>query len=53
MSARSRAIVQVMKADEARLAAHAEAQGARILPQTIPAVMAAASNLMKAVAYRI
>ena len=51
--ARSRAILQVMKSDEARHAAHAEAQGARILPQPIPAVMAAASNLMKAIAYRL
>lgn len=51
--ARSRAIVGVMKADEARHAAHAEAQGARVLPQPIPAVMAMASNLMKAIAYRI
>jgi ubiquinone biosynthesis monooxygenase Coq7 len=51
--ARSRAILQVMKTDEARHAAHAEAQGARILPQPIPAVMAAASKLMKAIAYRI
>ena len=51
--ARSRAILQVMKTDEARHAAHAEAQGARVLPQPIPAVMAMASNLMKAIAYRI
>ena len=51
--ARSRAILQVMKTDEARHAAQAEAQGARILPQPIPAVMAAASNLMKAIAYRL
>ena len=51
--ARSRAILRVMKADEARHAAHAEAQGARVLPQPIPTVMAMASNLMKAIAYRI
>ena len=51
--ARSRAILQVMKADEARHADHAEAAGARTLPRPIPAVMAAASNLMKAVAYRL
>ena len=51
--ARSRAILQVMKTDEARHAAHAEAQGARVLPQPIPAVMAMASNLMKAIAYRV
>jgi len=50
---RSRAILQVMKADEARHAASAEHAGARILPQPVPALMAAASNLMKTVAYRI
>ena len=51
--ARSRAILQVMKADEARHADHAEAAGARRLPAPVPGVMAAASNLMKAVAYRV
>ena len=51
--ARSRAILQVMKADEARHAANAEHAGARVLPPPIPAVMAAASKLMKTVAYRI
>ncbi|MDI9238716.1 2-polyprenyl-3-methyl-6-methoxy-1,4-benzoquinone monooxygenase [Lysobacter sp. LF1] len=51
--ARSRAILEVMKTDEARHADHAEAAGARILPPPVPAVMAAASKLMKAVAYRI
>jgi ubiquinone biosynthesis monooxygenase Coq7 len=50
---RSRAILEVMKADEARHADHAEAQGARILPQPVPTLMAMASNLMKAIAYRI
>jgi ubiquinone biosynthesis monooxygenase Coq7 len=50
---RSRAILETMKADEARHADHAQAQGARVLPQPVPALMAAASNLMKAVAYRI
>jgi len=50
---RSRAILQQMKADEARHAEHAEQAGARILPQPIPSLMAAASKLMKAVAYRI
>ncbi|BCT91874.1 2-nonaprenyl-3-methyl-6-methoxy-1,4-benzoquinol hydroxylase [Lysobacter helvus] len=50
---RSRAILETMKADEARHADHAEAQGARLLPQPVPAVMAMASNLMKAIAYRI
>ena len=42
-----------MKADEARHADNAQAQGARALPQPIPALMAAASKLMKTVAYRI
>jgi len=51
--ARSRAILQTMKIDEARHAASAEAAGARILPPPVPAVMAAASRLMKAIAYRI
>lgn len=51
--ARSRRILQTMKADEARHADHAEAQGARVLPQPIPALMAAASKLMKTIAYRI
>jgi ubiquinone biosynthesis monooxygenase Coq7 len=50
---RSRAILQVMKADEARHADNAEAAGARILPFPIPRLMAAASKLMKTVAYRI
>jgi ubiquinone biosynthesis monooxygenase Coq7 len=51
--ARSRAILATMKADEARHADNAQAQGARVLPQPIPALMAAASKLMKTVAYRI
>ena len=51
--ARSRAILTVMKADEARHAEHAEAAGARILPPPVPGLMAMASNLMKAIAYRI
>ena len=50
---RSRAILETMKEDEARHADHAQAQGAKVLPQPVPAVMAAASNLMKAIAYRI
>jgi ubiquinone biosynthesis monooxygenase Coq7 len=50
---RSRAILQVMKADEARHAEGAEQAGARVLPQPVPALMAAASKLMKAVAYRL
>ena len=51
--ARSRAILTVMKADEARHAEHAEASGARLLPQPVPTLMAAASKLMKTVAYRL
>lgn len=50
---RSREILRVMKADEARHAHQAEQAGARLLPQPIPAMMAAASKLMKAVAYRL
>jgi len=50
---RSREILRVMKADEARHAEHAEQAGARILPQPIPAAMALASKLMKSVAYRL
>lgn len=51
--ARSRAILTVMKDDEARHADHAEAAGARRLPSPIPQAMALASRLMKRVAYRI
>ena len=51
--ARSRAIVEAMKLDEARHADNAEAAGARALPQPIPTLMAAASKLMKTVAYRL
>lgn len=50
---RSRAILEVMKEDESRHADHAEAAGARLLPQPIPRVMALASAVMKAIAYRI
>ncbi len=50
---RSRAILQQMKADEARHADNAEQAGARVLPQPVPSLMAAASKLMKTVAYRI
>ncbi len=51
--ARSRAIVQVMKADEARHAERAQEAGARTLPPPVKNAMRAASALMKAVAYRI
>jgi ubiquinone biosynthesis monooxygenase Coq7 len=50
---RSRAILQTMKQDEARHADHAQAAGARALPPPIPRIMALASSLMKAVAYRL
>ena len=50
---RSRAILRVMQADEARHAEHAEAAGAKTLPAPIPSLMAAASTLMKTVAYRV
>lgn len=50
---RSREILRVMKADEARHADHAEQAGARILPPPIPSAMALASKLMKAIAYRL
>ena len=50
---RSRAILRTMKADEARHAEQAEAAGARALPPAVPLIMAAASKLMKTVAYRI
>ena len=51
--ARSRAILATMKADEARHAANAEQAGAKVLPPPIPSLMAAASRLMKTVAYRL
>ena len=51
--ARSRAILQVMKADEARHAEHARSRGARTLPPPVPGLMAMASNLMKTIAYRL
>jgi ubiquinone biosynthesis monooxygenase Coq7 len=50
---RSRAILETMQADEARHAEHAEAAGARVLPPPIPRLMAFASGVMKAVAYRL
>lgn len=51
--ARSRAIVAVMKDDEARHAEHALAAGARLLPRPLPDLMRAAAATMKAVAYRL
>ncbi|HEY4583629.1 MAG TPA: 2-polyprenyl-3-methyl-6-methoxy-1,4-benzoquinone monooxygenase [Lysobacter sp.] len=50
---RSRAILEVMKDDEIRHADDAEAAGARTLPMPIPQMMAAASKVMKTVAYRV
>ncbi len=50
---RSRAILRVMKIDEARHADQAEQAGARQLPAPIPGAMALASKLMKTVAYRL
>ncbi|GAB1408595.1 2-polyprenyl-3-methyl-6-methoxy-1,4-benzoquinone monooxygenase [Thermomonas brevis] len=50
---RSRAILQVMKADEARHADNAQAAGARALPAPVKAGMRLASKAMKAVAYRL
>lgn len=50
---RSRAVIQVMKEDEARHAEHAEQAGACRLPFPIPGAMALASRVMKTIAYRI
>jgi ubiquinone biosynthesis monooxygenase Coq7 len=51
--AKSRAIVRVMKEDEARHASNALAAGAEILPDPVPLLMRFASKVMKTVAYRI
>ena len=50
---RSRAILATMKDDEARHADHAQSAGARTLPPPVPGLMAAASRVMKAIAYRV
>ena len=50
---RSRAIVRRMQADEARHADNARAAGAAELPRPLPSLMRFASNVMKAVAYRV
>jgi len=50
---RSRAIVSRMKDEEARHAENALAAGAQTLPDPVPALMRFASNVMKAVAYRV
>jgi ubiquinone biosynthesis monooxygenase Coq7 len=51
--AKSRAIVRVMKEDEARHASNALAAGAEMLPDPVPLLMRFASKVMKTVAYRI
>lgn len=50
--ARSRAIVAVMKTDEARHADNARDAGARHLPAPLSGAMAMAANVMKWIAYR-
>ncbi|MGA9341897.1 MAG: 2-polyprenyl-3-methyl-6-methoxy-1,4-benzoquinone monooxygenase [Rhodanobacteraceae bacterium] len=50
---RSRAIVEAMKSDEANHADRALAAGAQSLPWPIPRLMRFASDVMKAIAYRI
>ena len=51
--AKSRAIVDAMRADEARHGAMAYEAGAAGLPPPVPTIMRAAANVMKAVAFRI
>ncbi|HEX7325706.1 MAG TPA: 2-polyprenyl-3-methyl-6-methoxy-1,4-benzoquinone monooxygenase [Rhodanobacteraceae bacterium] len=51
--ARSRAVLEAMRADEARHADNALARGGRRLPFPVPRLMRAASAAMKAVAYRV
>lgn len=51
--ARSRAIVEQMKADEARHADMAVEHGARTLPRPLQGLMAVTAGMMKAVAYRV
>ena len=50
---RSRAILEIMQADEARHADAALARGGAKLPFPVPALMRGASAVMKAVAYRV
>ncbi len=50
---RSRAIVEKMRADEARHGRQAQDAGAAALPTPIPRLMTAAAALMKALAYRV
>ncbi len=51
--ARSRAILEAMRIDEARHAQNAQARGGASLPPPIPGLMRVASAAMKAVAYRV
>jgi ubiquinone biosynthesis monooxygenase Coq7 len=51
--AKSRAIVDAMRADEARHGAMAYEAGGTGLPPPVPGLMRAAANVMKAIAYRI
>jgi ubiquinone biosynthesis monooxygenase Coq7 len=51
--AKSRAIVDAMRADEARHGAMAYEAGASGLPPPVPTLMRAAANVMKALAYRV
>ena len=51
--AKSRAIVDAMRADEARHGAMAYEAGGTGLPPPVPTLMRTAANVMKAVAYRI
>jgi len=51
--AASRAVVEQMKDDEARHGRHAREAGGIDLPAPIPTLMRFASNVMKAVAYRL
>jgi len=51
--ARSRAIVEQMRDDEARHGAMAYAAGAAELPYPIRRLMRAAADVMRAVAYRV
>ena len=51
--ARSRAIVDTMRADEARHGAMAYEAGALSLPPPVPTLMRMAANVMKAIAYRV
>ena len=51
--AKSRAIVEQMREDEARHGAMAMAAGGEILPLPVRLAMRAAADVMRAVAYRI